>query len=333
LRLSDGQKVLVQARFDRWINRAWIVESLGGPDALMAIIRREIEIDPTSLQAANEAGLDTWRPGNHARLLHHEPGLFGEIVVTEDSYNIRSMRFGVNGARQSLMDIDAPHSLLLRYARTAMLALMWLTEPRTVLVLGLGAGSIPNFIRRYVPGTAVDVVEIDPAVLSVAQNYFNLVTDDFLKVYIEDGRHFVERSTKRYDLIIVDVYATDMLPKHLTTVECLRAFRSLLTTEGMIVGNAWGADLSDEFMSVYQTFKSVFSWCSVAIVPNVSNRLIFASMRPRPLNLATQRARAKQASSLLGLPFQLDDYLVDENEAINNRLMRDLSKPEMLLKD
>ncbi|NCV32923.1 MAG: hypothetical protein EBW05_08345, partial [Betaproteobacteria bacterium] len=105
--LSDGQKVLVQARFDRWINRAWIVESLGGPDALMAIIRREIEIDPTSLQAANEAGLDTWRPGNHARLLHHEPGLFGEIVVTEDSYNIRSMRFGVNGARQSLMDIDA----------------------------------------------------------------------------------------------------------------------------------------------------------------------------------------------------------------------------------
>lgn len=68
----------------------------------------------------------------------------------------------------------------------------------SVLVVGLGGGGLPQFIRDFVPGVRVDVVELDPAVLEVAKTWFGFQTDDRLKVILGDGlEHISMLESKR----------------------------------------------------------------------------------------------------------------------------------------
>ncbi|KAE8610735.1 hypothetical protein XENTR_v10012226 [Xenopus tropicalis] len=57
----------------------------------------------------------------------------------------------------------------------------------SVLLIGLGGGSLSLFIHDYFPGSRVEVVEIDPSVLDVACNWFSFCQDDRMKVQLADG--------------------------------------------------------------------------------------------------------------------------------------------------
>lgn len=59
--------------------------------------------------------------------------------------------------------------------------------PVSVLLVGLGGGGLPQFLRDFVPGARVEVVELDPAVLEVAQGWFGFTPDDRLTVTLGDG--------------------------------------------------------------------------------------------------------------------------------------------------
>lgn len=59
--------------------------------------------------------------------------------------------------------------------------------PITLLLVGLGGGSLPQFLRDFIPGVSVHVVELDPAVLDVAQRCFGFQPDGRLKVVLGDG--------------------------------------------------------------------------------------------------------------------------------------------------
>lgn len=86
----------------------------------------------------------------------------------------------------------------------------------SVLVVGLGGGGLPQFIRDFVPGVQVIVVELDPAMLEVAKTWFGLQTDDRLNVILGDGLEHIstlESKGKRgnfslhmfnYDMPVVD---------------------------------------------------------------------------------------------------------------------------------
>lgn len=56
-----------------------------------------------------------------------------------------------------------------------------------MLVVGLGGGGLPQFIRDFVPSVHVKVVELDPAVLEVAKTWFGFQPDDRLEVILGDG--------------------------------------------------------------------------------------------------------------------------------------------------
>lgn len=85
--------------------------------------------------------------------------------------------------------------------------------PVSVLVVGLGGGGLPQFIRDYVPGVRVEVVELDPAVLEVAKTWFGFQTDDRLRVIIGDGLEHISMLESKggnfYDIIMFDVDSKD----------------------------------------------------------------------------------------------------------------------------
>ena len=319
--LSPEQEALAQARFNFWKQKRWYVETMGGPDVLLAVIRHEIEREDLSGSAGVSVQAQTLDAKHDSRLVHLEDGMFGEIAVIQDSQWVRSMRFGVNGPRQSIVDLIEPHTLLLRYAKVCMLGLAALTDCRSVLVVGLGAGSIPMFLRQFFPNAQIDVVEIDTAVVKVAKQFFMFHEDDRLKVFIEDGRTFADSTKKTYDLIIVDAYASEMMPEHLATVDAFHTFKSCLTTTGVLVANAWGSDFNEPFLQLVRSIRSVFLSCYVATVPFMVNRIVFASNHARDLSEMII-GRARQVSVEYGLPFSLEDQLSTENTSLNEKLLQ-----------
>lgn len=62
-----------------------------------------------------------------------------------------------------------------------------LDVPVSVLLVGLGGGGLPQFLRDFVPNVTVEVVELDPVVMEVAKQWFGFRPDDHLTVTLGDG--------------------------------------------------------------------------------------------------------------------------------------------------
>jgi hypothetical protein len=109
--------------------------------------------------------------------------------------------------------------------------------PRTMLVIGNAGGTIPRAYGRFYPGIAIDGVEIDPVVTEAGRRYLGLGDNPRLRTITADGRPFLERTHRRYDLIVVDAYRQPYVPFYLTTEEFFRLVRSRLEPGGIVALN------------------------------------------------------------------------------------------------
>jgi MFS family permease len=107
-------------------------------------------------------------------------------------------------------------------------------NPR-VLVIGGGGYTFPRYTMELMPGTQVDVVEIDPGVTAVARQYLGLKEYPGLNIEHMDGRQFVaERAPKGgYDLFIQDAVNDLSVPAHLLTKEYNDAVKADLKPDGV----------------------------------------------------------------------------------------------------
>jgi spermidine synthase len=139
------------------------------------------------------------------------------------------------------MRIARPFALELEYTRAMMLALLLRPSPRwpkSVLLIGLGAASLPKFLYRNRPKAALTVVEIDAAVVTTAAQYFELPDDRRrLAIEIADGHEYVAATDRRFDLIIVDGYDAKCRVGMLETLPFYTGARACLTETGILVTN------------------------------------------------------------------------------------------------
>jgi spermidine synthase len=156
---------------------------------------------------------------------------------------------------------------------------------KSVFMVGLGCGLIPlQFLSRY-PLEEFHVAEIDPEVVQVAARHFHLPRDGRLKIFVQDGRKFLEKTEAKYDLIILDAFFARSLPFSLFTRQFFHLVRKRLQGKGLFAVNVNGAlegENSQVFRSVYKTLLQAFpSLCYFAHRPKkpeeVQNIVIFAS--------------------------------------------------------
>ena len=109
------------------------------------------------------------------RLVHSERSLYREVLVY-DNADVRCMCFTRNCrvGRQSCMDLRHPDRMVMNYPKMMLGALFVNPRPQSVLIIGLGGGTLPRVLRQLLPDTRIDVVEIDPAVERVASRYLAL---------------------------------------------------------------------------------------------------------------------------------------------------------------
>lgn len=235
------------------------------------------------------------------QILHREQSLYHTILVVAEPTRL-CLKFSVrnNTRNQSCVDPHDPKRMVFGYTRMMMAALLVVPEPRSVLVAGLGGGTLPTALAELLPDVQIDVVEIDPAVVKVARTYFDFEESERVRVHIRDARVFVKRALQRsrqYDLVVLDAYSGDYIPEHLMTAEFLDETRRLLAPGGAVAANTFATSQLYDHESA--TYRLVFGEFFNLRVSTSNNRVILATNGPLP-DKATLRANSRAWRPALG---------------------------------
>lgn len=196
------------------------------------------------------------------------------IEITEER-GTRSLHLG-NCAIQSAMRIARPWDLELAYTRAMMAYLLFLPAPETVLMVGLGGGSLAKFIRKHRPETRITAVEIDDRVIAAARAHFEVPPDDDTFQVIEaDGAAYVPQHPASADVILLDGFDGGNQVEALATEAFYAACRQALRPQGVLVVNLWGRDT--QFTEYFLRLARAFDGRLVSLsVMGKTNIVVFA---------------------------------------------------------
>ncbi len=181
----------------------------------------------------------------------------------KDGRPIRIM--SLDNKLDSAMYLDSDE-LVFDYTKFYRLAYAYNPNIKKILVIGGAGYSVPkDFLKR---GVQVDVVELDPELTKLAEDYFNLPKPPnrpSLTVYHEDGRTFLNRAQEnQYDAILVDAFKSYSIPYQLTTTQSVTKMKDLLKPGGVVLANvissiegSSGTFLQAEYMTFKQSFSEV----------------------------------------------------------------------------
>lgn len=275
-----------------------------------------------------------------AEVIHQERSLYRNILV-EDQADLRCLRFNVKSSKtnQSCLSKSNPQHLVFNYTKLLFSGLLLIDEPKNILIIGLGGGTMSNTLQQLYPQSTITNVEIDPAVIKVARQYFGFFENEYVSSVVQDGRIFIKRAAikkQQYDWIILDAFNGDYIPEHLLTQEFLEETKSLLSPNGVLSSNTFS--VSELYAHESATYKAVFGdFYNVRNKKN-SNRIILASNVKLPsLQLIAQRAKKLQQRltpynvNLVEVSQQMTSISLEQDWPENTVLLTDQFSPANLL--
>jgi spermidine synthase len=205
---------------------------------------------------------------------------------------------------QSVMNIERPDELVFAYTRTMMSFLLFEPSPRHIAMIGLGGGSLAKYCYRHLPRTKITVVEINPDVISL-RNEFAIPADNArFKVLLGCGARWVAASASQTDVLIVDGFDVEGLPEQLSCQQFYDDCYAALADNGIMVVNLWrGYPRYVDFVT--RIHKSFAGSMVVVDVEGGFNNIIFAIKSGKfPPPAAILRHHAKQLGLSQPLNFQ-----------------------------
>jgi len=137
-------------------------------------------------------------------IIYHEQTDYQQIILTKEQGDVRLFLDGQ--LQMSSTDEYRYHETLVHPAVASV------DHPKRILVLGGGDGLVLRELWKYDEIEKVELVDLDPAVVELAQSNYDLVrlnensfSDPRVTVYHEDAFSFMEEAEGFYDVIIVDL--------------------------------------------------------------------------------------------------------------------------------
>ncbi|NMF87809.1 transferase [Aromatoleum petrolei] len=204
---------------------------------------------------------------------------------------------------QSQMRLDAPDALEIDYTRAMMGFLLFNPEPRDIVMIGLGGGSLAKYCLRTLPNVRFTAVEIDPDVIAL-RDAFGIPPDDTrFRVVCADGADYVRTREHSPDVLLIDGFDRGGQPDRLCTAGFYDDCHAMLAAGGVMAVNLWSGDRRYGLYAsrIRESFEDRF----VAIgAEHDSNRIAFAfkgrGFPPRRRQLA-ERARMLAPHHAIGI--------------------------------
>lgn len=196
------------------------------------------------------------------RTIYQKDGLYSQIILKETEIEGRTSRaLQLDRAIHGRMFVDS--GVPFGYIRYAALHEIFTPNIKSALMLGGGAYLFPKkLLSESNTLERVDVAEIEPELYALAKQYFGLKDDNRLASHITDGRRFLKKSERKYDLIFTDVFSSPhSIPFHFTTQEFFQLAKDKLSQNGFFIMNftgMLGGEGNQMLLSEIKTLKSVF---------------------------------------------------------------------------
>lgn len=227
-----------------------------------------------------------------AEVLHQQRSMYRNLSV-EQQGDLRCLKFHTRErySQQSCILVSQPEKLVFHYTKQMLASLLFVEQPKRILIIGLGGGSLSNSLNSLYPDAEIVNVELDDAVFKVAREFFNYRENQQVKTVVQDGRLYVKRALlkqQQFDLILLDAFNGDYIPEHLMTKEFLQECQSLLSANGVLAANTFS--VSKLYQAESATYQAVFGDFYQVEVNRSNNRIIIAAKQAVTPVVLQQRA-------------------------------------------
>lgn len=165
------------------------------------------------------------------------------FAIDEDG--MRRLHFGLLYI-QSEMEIADPVRLCAAYTRTMMAFLLACPDPRHVLIVGQGGGSLAKFCHRHLPRTRITAVDSSADVIAFGRLFGVPGEDSRLRIVQDDALHFLQTTADEADVILVDLYDRRGPAALLGDAAFHTALVARLRRGGVLVSNLMGVNPTGE---------------------------------------------------------------------------------------
>ncbi|MEO8062308.1 MAG: spermidine synthase-like protein [Pseudomonadota bacterium] len=208
-----------------------------------------------------------------------------------------------NDATQSAMLLSDPDALISQYTRKMMAFLLFNPNPRHIVMIGLGGGSLAKFCYRHLPRSQITVVEISADVIALREEFCIPGDCERFRVVHDDGARYVERLDEKIDVLLIDAFDADGIALSLAKSDLYACAARQLTENGMLIMNFWGP--CERFVENLLPARAAFG-DSLLLVPvsGDANVLLFAFKQAPPQSITDElEAVARQLQMRLLLDF------------------------------
>lgn len=245
---------------------------------------------------------------------------YGNVTITENSgqYNF----FG-NGSLLFATDNTITSEEYTHYA------LMQHRKPKDVLLVSGGIAGMITEILKYSSVESVDYVELNPKLIGIAAKYMPLPADKRVHLIFDDGRRTIQRTPKKYDVVILAVPDPSSLEiNRFYTDEFVALVKKKLNPGGVVLyglsssGNYMSAEKTKIETTVYQTLKNNFH--QVNIIPGERDYFIASDSALR-IDMARLSATKGIDTKYVNSNY-LDDYSIQQR----GKLIRENLKEKII---
>ena len=160
------------------------------------------------------------------------PFVLDNGVVRRLYFNLRYL--------QSEMMISEPHALSLAYTRKMMAFLLFIRDPRRILLVGLGGGSLAKYCYHYLPSSHITVIEINRQVIAFGDLFEVPTPNARYSLVLADAADYVARMTEHVDVVLLDGCDKHGIAPALCDEKFYRRIYKCLDPGGVLVLNLVG---------------------------------------------------------------------------------------------
>jgi hypothetical protein len=129
------------------------------------------------------------------------------------------------------------------YAKVMLSSLHFVENPKKILILGMGIGTLSKTLAEILPESQIDVVDINSNLLEINKKYFDFDIEKYKNVffYHEDAFEYLKNLNKeiKYDIIIGDVFDKQYIPEKFLTNEYMQMIKNAMSENGIFSNNSF----------------------------------------------------------------------------------------------
>ncbi|MCF6323587.1 MAG: hypothetical protein L3J89_04560 [Gammaproteobacteria bacterium] len=237
-------------------------------------------------------------------LLISEETPWGVVDVWQEG-SVRSLYIQDQTALQSQLDMARKEILLLQHCRAMMSFLLFQEQPQSILLLGLGGGSIIHFLRHWFPELKITAVDINEKIVNVGEKYFDVLETPQVSIEVADAFSYLLKSRKKnMNVILVDLHNGNCLPDFVFQYDFMDQCYQALSLDGVLVINILVSN-DQGFIDIMTAVRKSFKNISIYIaLENQKNILLFAFKSLRTLDIHQLYIKAVECQKIYGIEFE-----------------------------